>query len=313
MVVCHASASCLIRLARSLTSRCMLILAAVPLALVVITGCATTSEFDTLRSDVTALRMEQVSQKKELSQLRERMGEMSKDVTSVTGIRDSQSSLLTQSSDVMKELQSLRGRFDEYKYFMDKTVRDLRTERDVQQAKITALENTLKEMRAKADADRGVAPEESKEPPGTPQEKSVAPPSPSDSQRLYDDGQIAFKEKRYGEARQKFEKLIKDHPKYALVPNAYYWTGESYYAEKKFEDAILAYETLLKTFPSHDKARGAMLKQAYSFIELGDKKTGKVILERVIEKYPQSAEAELAEKKLAEISPKKPAPPKKKK
>ncbi|MGE5237355.1 MAG: tol-pal system protein YbgF [Chloroflexota bacterium] len=291
----------------------MLILAAVALALVVITGCATTSEFDTLRSDVTALRMEQVSQKKELSQLRERMGEMSKDVTSVTGIRDSQSSLLTQSSDVMKELQSLRGRFDEYKYFMDKTVRDLRTERDVQQAKITALENTLKEMRAKADAERGVAPEESKETPGTPQEKSVSPPSPSDSQRLYDDGQIAFKEKRYGEARQKFERLIKDHPKHALVPNAYYWTGESYYAEKKFEDAILAYETLLKTFPSHDKARGAMLKQAYSFIELGDKKTGKVILERVIEKYPQSAEAELAEKKLAEISPKKPAPPKKKK
>ena len=44
-----------------------------------------------------------------------------------------------------------------------------------------------------------------------------------------------------------------------------------------------------------------MLKQAYSFIDIGDKKTGKVILERVIEKYSQSAEAELAEKKIAEI------------
>ena len=44
-----------------------------------------------------------------------------------------------------------------------------------------------------------------------------------------------------------------------------------------------------------------MLKQAYAFIDIGDKKTGKVILERIIEKYPQSAEAELAEKKIAEI------------
>jgi tol-pal system protein YbgF len=85
------------------------------------------------------------------------------------------------------------------------------------------------------------------------------------------------------------------------VPNAYFWIGEAYYADKKYEDAILSYETLLRKHPMHEKARGAMLKQAYAFIELGDKKTGKVILEKVMEKYPKSHEANLAEKKIAEM------------
>ena len=52
----------------------------------------------------------------------------------------------------------------------------------------------------------------------------------------------------------------------------------------------------------------APCKQGYSFLELGDKKTGKVILETLIEKYPKSNEADLARKKLKEL-----AKPKKKK
>jgi tol-pal system protein YbgF len=110
-----------------------------------------------------------------------------------------------------------------------------------------------------------------------------------------------FKEKRYAEARQKFDTFIREFPKNPLVPNSYYWIGESYYAEKKYEDAILSYETVIKKYSNDNKVKAAMLKQGFAFIELGDKKTGKVILERLIEKYPRSAEAEMAEKKIAEI------------
>ncbi len=277
----------------------------------VITGCATTSEMETTKGDLTSLRMEQISLRKDVAQLKEKLSEMSRDLNAVTGIRDSQSSLLTQSSDFSKELQALRGRFDENKYYTDKVIREFRADRELQQAKIASLENAVKELRGKPETEKGPAPEAAKEAAEAAQTKPAPPPSPADPQRLYDEGQIAFKDKRYGEARQKFEKLINDHPKQALVPNAYFWIGESYYVQKKFEDAVLVYETLLKTYPSHDKARGAMLKQAYAFIELGDKKTGKVILERLIEKYPRSSEAELAEKKLSEIQPKGSAPPKK--
>lgn len=267
-------------------------------------GCATSSDVQSLRNDLATMRTESLNQKKEIAQVKERLSEVTKDVNTLTAIRESQSSLLTQSSDFSKELQVLKGRFDENKYFMDRTTKDLLSERDLQQARMTALENEVKELKRTGGA--VAEKKESLPPPDSGKEaKAEAKPSegslPGDPQRMYDDGQIDLKEKRYGQARQKFERLIKDFPKHALVPNSYFWTGESYYAEKKYEDAILSYETLIKTFPHHDKARAAMLKQGYSFIEMGDKKTGKVILERLIEKYPRSNEAELAEKKIAEL------------
>ena len=111
-----------------------------------------------------------------------------------------------------------------------------------------------------------------------------------------------------------FARFAKDYPKEGLTPNSYFWIGETYYSEKKYEDAILAYEDYLKKYPKHEKVKGAMLKQGYSFLELGDKKTGKVILETLIEKYPKSNEAELARKRLKELtSAKTPAPKSKKK
>lgn len=292
--------------------------------LMMVQGCATTTDMDSLKNQITTMNMELGEQKKSVSEMKGTLSEVSKDVTAlkertegvvkeyaVTAIRESQSTLLTQTSDLSKELQTLKGRFDENKYFMDKTIKDLNAEKELQQAKIAAFESEIKTLKARlANPEGTAAPAEKTEtsngqakPPAeqAATEAKTATSSSNDPQRIYDDAQIDFKEKRYPEARQKFEKFTKEFPKHALAPNSYFWTGETYYAEKKFDDAILSYETFLKKYPEHEKVRGAMLKQAYAFVEMGDRKTGKVILERLIEKYPTSKEAELAEKKIAEI------------
>lgn len=276
----------------------------VPL-LLILSGCASTREIDYLRSDVNSLKAESGAQKKEISQLRDRVAQVSKDSTASSALIESQSTLLKQSGDLSKEVQGLRGQFDENKYQTDRKIRELTAEREIQQARMRQIEEDLKDIKAKL----GILPAEKKpdQPPAA--EKAPQAPDPkapkafdaSDPQQLYDSGYGDFKEKRYADARQKFEKFTKDFPKHALLPNAYFWIGESYYNDKKYEDAILSYESVVKKFPSDNKARAAMLKQGYSFIELGDKKTGKVILERVMEKYPRSPEAELAEKKIAEL------------
>jgi TolA-binding protein len=49
-----------------------------------------------------------------------------------------------------------------------------------------------------------------------------------------------------------------------------------------------------------------MLKQGLAFYALKDKKTGKIILEKLIQKYPDTEQAQLAQKKI-----RKPAVPKK--
>ena len=305
------------------------------LLLIMLSGCATTSEMDSLKNDISNIKSELATQRKNSAEISTSLGAVSQDVTALkertegvvkeyafTAIRESQSSLLTQTSDLSKELQTMKGRFDENKYFIDKAIKELLAEKELQQAKITGLENELKALKTREPV--AVVKEGAPEKNGTGSaEKTPVPPAspeakpedsgPMDPQRLYDEAQIDFREKRYPEARQKFEKFVKDFQKHALTPNSYYWTGESLFAEKKYEDAILAYETFLKKFPDNDKVKGAMLKQAYSFIDMGDRKTGKVILERVIEKYPTSKEAELAEKKIAEVLAKGPIKTKKKK
>ncbi len=278
---------------------------------ILLAGCVTTGDLDSLKNDITSLKVDSVNQKKEIAQLKERdfpqvkekLSGLSEQSGSLSALRESQALLLTQLSDVSKELQTLKGHYDENKYFMDKTLKELTADRELQQARITALENELKEMKSKGAAPRKAdeaASEGSKESAGA-SEKKVTGGDQKDPLKLYDDAHVDFKEKHYAEARNKFERFTKDFPGNVLVPNAYYWIGESFYAEKRYEDAILSYETVVKKYPEHDKARAAMLKQAYAFVDLGDKKTGKVILERVIEKYPKSPEAELAQKKLKEI------------
>ncbi|HCZ12688.1 MAG TPA: tol-pal system protein YbgF [Nitrospiraceae bacterium] len=269
-------------------------------------GCVTTEDMDQMKGDVFRLQRELAAQKKDTSEIKGSLSDISKDITSLkeyslSAMKESQSSLVTQASDISKEVQSLKGRFDENKYFMDKTIKDMLSERELQQAKIAKLENELKEIKAGSEKKETPASQENRKETEPPETKEAKADDINAPKKLYDEAHIDFKEKKYADARRKFEKFTKDFPKHELLPNAYFWAGEADHADKRYEDAILSYESFLKKYPKHEKAKGAMFKQALSFIEMGDKKTGKVLLEKVMEKYPNSREAELAEKKIGEM------------
>lgn len=298
-----------------------------PFCLFLITGCATTSDMDAMKNSVGNLQLDSMSQKKEVSAIRDKLELTTKDVTalkeySMLAMKDSQSSILTQTADLSKEVQVLKGRFDESKYYMDKTLKDLLSERELQQAKIAGLENQIKDLKNKVG--KAAAPEEQaksaektqdtpQEPASSSQKKEEVSTADNDAQKLYDDARKDYDARKYAEARQKFEKFTKDFHKHSLAGNALFWVGETFYAEKKYDDAILTYESFLKKYPQNEKTRSAMLKQAYAFIGIDDKKTAKVILERLIEKYPRSPEAAQAEQKIGEILAKNKGSVKKKK
>jgi tol-pal system protein YbgF len=213
----------------------------------------------------------------------------------------------------------LQGRFEEYKYNTEKTLKEVAAERDIARAQIASIETQIKAVKDKLASGEVAAqkqpegqkaePEQAKTEPAT-EEHAKEPANDkvktNDKTKTYEAAYQAFKDKKYKDARGKFEGFLKEFPKDKLSGNAQFWIGESYYAEKDYESAILAYETLLKKYPESDKASGALLKQGLSFIEIGDKKTGKTILARLLEKYPNSKEAPLAKKKIAELE-KKPA------
>ena len=106
---------------------------------------------------------------------------------------------------------------------------------------------------------------------------------------------------RYDMAVTGFQKFAKDFPTASLVPNAYYWLGESYYNLKDYVRAMQAYEQVVVDHPASEKVPAALYKIGLCASETGDTGKAKKYLKRVLEEFSVSEEAKLAKTKLAEI------------
>lgn len=249
----------------------------------ILSGCVSTGEFEQMKSDIARLYVENTQLRQEVSELKTRVDKMSSDLSTAVALKEGQLTLIAQTQDYVKELQLLKGRFEENSYNNEKRFKELSD-------KIAQLEAKLAQP-AKAELEKPTV-----EKPTKPAKETL-----KDPKAIYDAAHVDMKNKDFALAREKFQEIIKNYPDFELLPNAYFWTAETYYNEKKYEDAILAYEEFLKKYPKHDKVPAALLKEGMAFLELKDKKTAKVVFERVIEKYPNTKEAEIAQQKIAEI------------
>ncbi len=281
-------------------------------------GCATTQDVDSLRADVNRLLKDSYAAKSDIDALKEKTAGAARE-ESFTVVRMSQAEIQSQLSSLAGDVQKLSGRFDENKYYLDKTLKDLKTEVELLKTQIAAMEKQARDIRDRMSAIEGSSPrhkvdhppdERVKEPErkqegaqkeAPPADAKIEKATPADSEQQYEDAYGAFKLKKYREAREKFEAFIKAFPKDERADNAHFWIGETYYNERDYESAILAYETHLKKYPKSQKAPAALYKQGLSFIEIGDKKTGIVIFEQLIERYPKTNEADLAKKQVAKL------------
>lgn len=293
------------------------------LLVLLISACTTGTDPGHLRQDVNGLKRDFYDVQREIDSLKEKTGEAVKE-DSFSAVRENQAELNSRLSDISMSLQELRGRFEENRYFLEKILKASATERDFLRAQIAGIENQVRLLKGKFGLTEGLAetqapiikkwPEVSKTdsivldmPEHTKadiekqeqvrEEKDVLDNKTKDYEAAYQ----AFKDKRYREAGKRFEAFIKDYPRNELTDNAQFWIAETYYVEKDYEGAILAYEALLKNYSDSEKISGALLKQGFAFIEIGDKKTGRIILEKLIEKFPDSKGAEVATKKLNAI------------
>ena len=123
----------------------------------------------------------------------------------------------------------------------------------------------------------------------------------TDKESVYAAAYETFKEGKYEKARMEFQNFLNQFPNTEYSDNAQFWIGESYYLEKKYEKAILEYEKVAKNYPQGDRVPYALMKQGFSFLELGDKSSARIILQQVIRDYPNTNQAEIARSKLIEI------------
>lgn len=124
---------------------------------------------------------------------------------------------------------------------------------------------------------------------------------PAAAQASYDKAFKAIRSGNYAEASREFRRFIQQYPNQALVPNAWYWLGESYYATTNYSVALQSFQQLLSQFPQSDKVPDALLKVGYSQIQLKQLDAAKLTLKQVVAKYPGSNAASLAQERLQRL------------
>ncbi len=83
--------------------------------------------------------------------------------------------------------------------------------------------------------------------------------------------------------------------------NEIYSKADNSYKSRNYEDAILEFQQLIDTYPKDWRVPNAYLKQGNALINLGRKKEAAFFFKTLIDKYPNSPEANIAKQKLKAI------------
>ena len=99
-----------------------------------------------------------------------------------------------------------------------------------------------------------------------------------------------------------FQAFIRDYPDSGLVPNAWYWLGESYYVTQNYALAVEAFQTLLAEYAGSRKEADALLKLGYCQLALGQRAAGEASLREVPARFPGTDAAAKAESRLRTLA-----------
>ena len=79
----------------------------------------------------------------------------------------------------------------------------------------------------------------------------------------------SYEARRYEQAREQFAVFMDIFGGHKLLPNALYWTGETWYAEGRYERAAQVFAQVVQSYPRHAKSPDALLKLAYAAMRQG--------------------------------------------
>ena len=267
-----------------------------------LSGCVQPQQVDLIEREQRRLRSENTTVQSDVGTIRSDIDAMR------SSLADTRATVQQQ----QRELSALKERVEETRYQMgrqlgqssregDQRVKDLdgRVAKmadalKVQEAALKARDDELKQLRDTIQTTQKALAEL---PPSEAAPQVVVGES-EPVRRDYEAAWRALEKKDYKLAVGRFKEFLKKHAKSRLAVNAQYWLGECHYALREFDQAIIEFDAVRRKYPQGDKVPAALLKQGYAFAELGEKVNARLILQEVVEKYPQSSEAAKAKLKL---------------
>lgn len=135
-------------------------------------------------------------------------------------------------------------------------------------------------------------------PPGELSGSAPTAPGSLEGKRLYQAALNDYQRGKFDLAAQGFRAYMDQAPQGDVADTAQYYLGESLYSAKDYRNAIDEFERLVRDFPQSPQVPSALMKTGYAYYEIKDSVQGRRALRALVEKYPTSKEAKLAEERL---------------
>jgi tol-pal system protein YbgF len=111
---------------------------------------------------------------------------------------------------------------------------------------------------------------------------------------LYNGGQ-------YDLAIQAFQDYLKYYKDTDRASNAQFYIGDCYFYKGDYTHAIDAYDQCIEKYPTGNKAAAAQLKKGFSLLAMEQKTAGIKELRSLVQRFPDSPEADLARQRLKKL------------
>jgi tol-pal system protein YbgF len=182
---------------------------------------------------------------------------------------------------VSGQVQSLNDSVDELKSRMaklDKSIQDMQAQ----------AQNTQAPPQQSAAASDGA------QPAGAAPMGNQAPPL----KETFQAGVRDYNAAKFEVATGEFQDVLHYYPLDDLAGSAQFYLGEIAYRQQNYADAVKSYNAVIEGFPGSSKAPAAQLRKGLSLLLINKKDAGVHELRLLIQRHPQTPEAQQARTKL---------------
>lgn len=149
-----------------------------------------------------------------------------------------------------------------------------------------------------AGPETGGAPIDAGQPPAPPPQSMADPHQEAAYQAAFDQ----LKKGEYQRAAESFKAFLAAYPQGPFSDNAQYWLGEARYVMQDFDGALAEFQKVIGNYPYSAKAPDSLLKMGFIHHEKRNWSQARTMLTQVTTKYPSTTAADLARKRLAQIT-----------
>ncbi len=107
-----------------------------------------------------------------------------------------------------------------------------------------------------------------------------------------------YKRNKFPESIEAFDNFLSKNPKSKYASGAQYWKADCYFQVKEYEKAITEFQKVIDNYKKAPKMCLSILKQCFSFKELGKKNEARLFCEDVVSKCKTDKEAITSAKKI---------------